>query len=308
MMNTRRQAPAGFTLIEVLVVVAIIALLIAILLPSLSRARAQSRQSQCLSNLRQSGVALYTFAITNNDLMPRGGDSNTTHWTMVIAKELGQIRKFPPNFQLNELRVDQMEVLHCAERSSQIGSLFMDYVVNAMDPRGPLSGGQPNPSGTWEQIVHDNPSTAAYSKLSTYKRASEVVYLIDAAREDKSVAFAGNPSVRQAHANWAIRNPASWANGGIDVMDVWRGGHLPEGKAVAGNINDGPGPRRAARKMHMDRFSNAAFMDGHAAGLQLANRKGASGLPDHTANYAYWLKLFGVNNASQIAIADPDLQ
>ncbi|MBI4580927.1 MAG: type II secretion system protein [Planctomycetes bacterium] len=43
----------GFTLIEVLVVVAIIALLVSILLPSLKAAREQARSAVCLSNLKQ---------------------------------------------------------------------------------------------------------------------------------------------------------------------------------------------------------------------------------------------------------------
>lgn len=49
----RRQTRRGFTLIEVLVVIAIVALLIAILLPSLSRSRKQARRVGSLSNVRQ---------------------------------------------------------------------------------------------------------------------------------------------------------------------------------------------------------------------------------------------------------------
>ncbi len=61
---------AGFTLIEVLVVVAIIALLIAILLPSLARAREQVKRTNCMANLRTLGQATVMYADANKDLLP----------------------------------------------------------------------------------------------------------------------------------------------------------------------------------------------------------------------------------------------
>ena len=70
-MNIRRKSGAGFTLIEMLVVIAIISLLAAILFPVFAQARAKAYQAQCASNLRQIGLALVMYAQDNDEtLMP----------------------------------------------------------------------------------------------------------------------------------------------------------------------------------------------------------------------------------------------
>jgi len=60
----------GFTLIEILVVVAIIALLISILLPSLQRAREQTKSVVCQSNARQLGMGMTYFTQANRGYYP----------------------------------------------------------------------------------------------------------------------------------------------------------------------------------------------------------------------------------------------
>jgi prepilin-type N-terminal cleavage/methylation domain-containing protein/prepilin-type processing-associated H-X9-DG protein len=69
-LGSRVNAVRGFTLIEVLVVVAIIALLIAILMPSLASAREQTRRVVCSSNLHQLGLAMEMYVGRHGCFVP----------------------------------------------------------------------------------------------------------------------------------------------------------------------------------------------------------------------------------------------
>jgi prepilin-type N-terminal cleavage/methylation domain-containing protein/prepilin-type processing-associated H-X9-DG protein len=71
----------GFTLIELLVVIAIIAVLAAILIPVLSRAREKARQTTCLSNLKQIGMAFLQYVQDNDEsLVPSRVLGTSGYW------------------------------------------------------------------------------------------------------------------------------------------------------------------------------------------------------------------------------------
>jgi prepilin-type N-terminal cleavage/methylation domain-containing protein len=67
-----RSKRSAFTLVELLVVIGIIAVLIGILLPTLARAREAAAKTQCLSNLRQTHLALVMYANAFKDSVPLG--------------------------------------------------------------------------------------------------------------------------------------------------------------------------------------------------------------------------------------------
>ncbi len=60
----------GFTIVELLVVISIIAVLMAILLPAIGAAREAARQSTCINNLKQVGIATQGFHSAHNVLPP----------------------------------------------------------------------------------------------------------------------------------------------------------------------------------------------------------------------------------------------
>jgi prepilin-type N-terminal cleavage/methylation domain-containing protein/prepilin-type processing-associated H-X9-DG protein len=72
----RIMSRRGFTLIELLVVIAIIAILAAILFPVFAQAREKARQSACLSNERQVGMAFLQYLQDNDEAFPFNKDPN----------------------------------------------------------------------------------------------------------------------------------------------------------------------------------------------------------------------------------------
>jgi prepilin-type N-terminal cleavage/methylation domain-containing protein len=105
-MDTSPQRKRAFTLIELLVVVAIIALLISILIPSLARARAQTRLVKCQTQLREYGKACYYYLQDHKDVFPphrhidvasRDG-AGFPHWYNLLDRYwLGEVRDVSAN-------------------------------------------------------------------------------------------------------------------------------------------------------------------------------------------------------------------
>ena len=91
-MKTYPPFRSAFTLIEMLVVIAIIALLAAIITPSISRALEGAKSTQCVSNLRQVGVALTAYSLDNRGYLPAAGSwggQTAPTWFITLSPYLG---------------------------------------------------------------------------------------------------------------------------------------------------------------------------------------------------------------------------
>lgn len=70
------KALRAFTLIELLLVIAIIAILAALLLPGLGKAKATAQAVSCRSHLKQWGVATHLYVVDHDDFLPPDGTPN----------------------------------------------------------------------------------------------------------------------------------------------------------------------------------------------------------------------------------------
>jgi len=87
--------PKGFTLIELLVVITIIAILASILFPVFAQARAKARQTVCLSNQKQLGLALMQYTQDYDETLP-----GNTSPQAGLSQPLGWMQPVTPGFPL----------------------------------------------------------------------------------------------------------------------------------------------------------------------------------------------------------------
>lgn len=129
---------AGFTLVELLVVVAVVGVLVGLLLPAVQAARESARRMQCLNNLKQTGLALHVYHDVHN-VFPsawRGYAANGTSplvfgnpgwgWAAVLLPHMeqsslySQINLTQPisSEQNREARILSLNVYRCPSESA----------------------------------------------------------------------------------------------------------------------------------------------------------------------------------------------
>ncbi len=168
---------AGLTLTELLVAIVIIGVLISVLMGAMGPARKHTQSVQCISNLRQCGIALLSYATEHKnqlDMAAGGSGVGPYMWTEYVANYVA-----PQHPDLTKVRTPSIDILYCPS-----------YAPFKHDPGGPdLKNWQGNCYGAYfvansyvtKAVVTENGKarTMYQLKLAAVPALSEHALLID---------------------------------------------------------------------------------------------------------------------------------
>ena len=176
--TSRRFTQKGFTLVGLLVIVAVLAILAAMLLPALARAKTKASSINCINNLKQCGLAFRIWEGDNGDKMPmavpmeKGGTmeytdgANTFRHFQVMSNELStpkvlvcpqDTRTAANNFaRLKNQNVSYFVGLEANDANPQ---MFLDgdrNITGASEPQNGILKLVPGGPAGWTAAIHNN--------------------------------------------------------------------------------------------------------------------------------------------------------
>jgi len=125
-----------FTLLELLVAIAVIGILLTVLMPSLSKAREKARIAVCMSNQKQIAYGLVTYSMANNSFLPHAYNFPTNYsWDDSISEHLGlKWLDSEKSKNSNQINVPGWEIFKCPSNNVTFNEIRRSYAVNKYNP------------------------------------------------------------------------------------------------------------------------------------------------------------------------------
>ena len=126
-MNPKSHPLRAFTLIELLIVIAVIAILTALVTPAFNKTRDTANATKCANNLKQIGNAMFSFAGENNVVFPISGATVPYNTTDSVTGQYGwtqQLEKYLPTAGGTDLRIFQCPTTSNLYSNSKYYSYF----------------------------------------------------------------------------------------------------------------------------------------------------------------------------------------
>jgi prepilin-type N-terminal cleavage/methylation domain-containing protein/prepilin-type processing-associated H-X9-DG protein len=193
---------SAFTLIELLVVIAIIAILAAILFPVFAQARAKARQTACLSNQKQLGLAVMQYVQDYDETYPVNNQTYGADTSVVIASWVRHIQPYVKNYDVfrcpDTPQPDDVQTIY------GIGGTTADAVKVSRRSLGA--------NGAVVYAANGGASPQAISEASVGKPA-ELPLIADSSslifNDPRYILFAG----------WNGPTPTGWADAGLNTTN-----------------------------------------------------------------------------------------
>jgi len=207
----RRCGSPGFTLVELLVVVAVIAVLISLLLPAIQSAREAARRVQCCNNLLQIGTAIGSYASSNRVFPPGVVDVNGPITNLAIGYHFGWAAKILPFMErtatYNQLNF-ALGVYHAGNSTAQQSS-----IQTFLCPSTPFRG-----STNFAGVHHDVEAPIDVDNHGVFFLNSAIGY-DDLADGPALTILVGESNRAFAMGSWAVGTSATLRNAGWGIND-----------------------------------------------------------------------------------------
>ncbi len=175
-----------FTLIELLIVIAIIAILAGMLLPALNKARDKAQAIKCLANNKQIGSAIVQYTSDYEDWLPTGKfEGNSSMWKYQLAPYVGMGGLASRGDVIKDKRFGVGSVFSCPKFSG-VGSKFASEFKTYPGQTGGL-GWNDNVSGNFSA---KNPANTTQIKISKFKRQISETALVGDTVDDSQQIYA----------------------------------------------------------------------------------------------------------------------